>query len=212
MHVIRKMMRLREIQAVSNSAYWDAEASTYDEAADHGLRDPLVRDRWRQRLGIHLPGDGFALDVGCGTGSLSLLLAELGYEVTGIDSSPRMIEEARRKASAANREITFTVGDAADPKCGDQRFDVILGRHILWAVPDAALALRRWTDLLRRGGQLVLIEGFWHTGLGLHRRQVETALPESVEIVRAEDLGGDSMLWGGNVRDERFLVVARLRH
>ena len=194
-----------------NSAYWDAEASTFDDAADHGLRDPLVRDRWRQRLGVHLSGAGLALDVGCGTGSLSLLLADLGYGVTGIDSSPRMIEEAQKKASASDRQITFKVGDAAHPQCGDQRFDVVLGRHILWALPDVALALSRWTDLLRQGGQLVLVEGFWHTGLGLHREQVETALPESVEIVQAEDLGSDPMLWGANVRDERFMVVARLR-
>ena len=193
---------------MSSSAYWDGEAATFDEAADHGLRDPKVRDRWMQLLASHLPADGAALDVGCGTGSLSILLAELGFHVTGIDASPRMIELAREKATAAVSQIAFSVGDAADPDFSDGRFDVVLGRHILWALPDIGLALRRWTRLLRPRGRLILVEGFWRTGLGLHRAEVEAAMPASAEIVAAEDLGSDASLWGGAVDDERFLLVA----
>lgn len=45
-------------------------------------------------------------------------------------------------------------------------FDVVLGRHVRWALPDATAALDCWMALLKPGGWLVLIEGFWHTGAG----------------------------------------------
>lgn len=196
---------------MASSDYWDREAASFDEAADHGLGDPAVRDRWRRLLAAHLPGHGRALDVGCGTGSLSLLLAELGDDVTGIDASPRMIELAQQKASDAGQRIRFEVGDAADPQFGQGEFDVVLGRHILWALPDPRVALSRWAALLRPQGRFVLVEGFWHTGLGLHRTQVQAAMPAEMEIIAAEDIGADPAFWGRPVNDERYTVVAQRR-
>lgn len=196
---------------MSSSADWDREAATFDEAADHGLRDPEVRASWQRLLAAHLTGPGMALDIGCGTGSLSLLLAELGYGVTGIDLSPRMVELARAKAGAAGHPLQFSVGDAADPRPANGPFDVVLGRHILWALPDLRDALVRWTSLLRPGGRLVMIEGFWHTGVGLHRADLEAALPANLAIVAATELGADASLWGGAVGDERYLLVAERR-
>ena len=52
------------------------------------------------------------LDIGCGTGGHSLLLAERGYDVVGVDLSPAMLERAREKAAAAGRSIEFVEGDA----------------------------------------------------------------------------------------------------
>jgi SAM-dependent methyltransferase len=51
------------------------------------------------------------LDVGCGTGSHSLLFSERGYSVTGIDISKRMIELAKRKASKEGSNVEFIVQD-----------------------------------------------------------------------------------------------------
>ena len=120
-------------------------------------------------------------------------------------------EHARqREDERVGQAIDFHVGDATAPDLPTGSVDVVLGRHILWALPDAADALYRWAKLLRPDGHLVLIEGFWHTDLGLHRRQVEAALPKSVVWMGSENLAAHPLLWGGPVRDERFLVVARL--
>ena len=187
---------------------WDDEAGTFDEAPDHGLHDPVARARWTALVRRLVPPSGDALDIGCGTGTLSLLMAELGLAVTGIDSSTRMLDVARGKAARAGANVVFTIDEASHPALPPAAFDVALCRHVLWALPDPAAALVNWTRLLRPGGRLVLIEGFWHTGAGLHRHEVEAALPPSIRTLTGEDLSPDPALWGGPVTDERFVVVA----
>src|SRR6478736_3596059 len=69
-------------------ALWDTEAATFDEAPDHGLRDDRVREVWRTLLlGVLPPAPARIADLGCGTGTLSLLLADAGFTVDGVDLS-----------------------------------------------------------------------------------------------------------------------------
>ena len=78
---------------------WDAEAAACDEEPDHGLRDPVVRDAWQSLLRSVVPPIPCRVaDLGCGTGSLSLLLVEDGHEVDGVDFSPEMLRRADAKA------------------------------------------------------------------------------------------------------------------
>jgi ubiquinone/menaquinone biosynthesis C-methylase UbiE len=190
-------------------AGWDAAAGTFDEAADHGLSDRLVRAAWRAVLASALPlPPADVVDVGCGTGSLSVLAAEAGHRVTGFDFSPAMIDQARRKAETAGARVTFVVGDAASPPVPPAAFDAVLVRHVLWAMPDPASAIEAWAALLRPAGRLVLIEGSWHTGAGLTAER-------TLELLHAAGRHGevvpltDPALWGGPIDDERYLIVGR---
>ncbi|WP_460063987.1 class I SAM-dependent methyltransferase [Streptomyces sp. YKOK-I1] len=188
---------------------WDAEAARFDEEPDHGLRDPGVRAAWAERLLDWLPERaGDVLDLGCGTGSLSLLAAEQGHRVTGVDLSAPMIERARAKL--AGRDAVFLLGDAAAPPVGEQRFDTVLVRHVLWALPDPARVLRHWRSLLRPGGRLVLVEGVWGTvtPAGIPADRLTTLLAPLAGHTRLERLSDDPRLWGGPVEDERYAVVA----
>lgn len=190
-------------------AAWDAEAPTYDQDADHGLRDPAVRAAWRSLLLAHLPpAPARVADLGCGTGTLSVLLAAERYGVSGIDLSEDMLTRARRKATAAGVEVSFAQGDASDPRLEPRAFDVVLCRHVLWALPDPSAALARWVALLRPGGRLLLVEGDWSTGAGLDaRRTVELVREhrESAEVTRLTD----PVYWGKEIDDERYLLVSR---
>lgn len=189
-------------------AAWDAEAALFDEEPDHGLRDPQVREAWRTLLISLLPPIPSTIaDLGCGTGSLAQLVAEEGHRVDGVDFSPEMVRRARAKAGSYPG-TTFVVGDAADPPLGDRAYAVVLCRHVLWALPDPAAALARWTRLLTPDGRLALVEGSWSTGGGLPATR-------TVDLVR--DVGlepehvplDDPAYWGGPIDDERYLVVGR---
>jgi 2-polyprenyl-3-methyl-5-hydroxy-6-metoxy-1,4-benzoquinol methylase len=190
-------------------ALWDNAAATFDNEPDHGLRDPRIREAWHNLLARWLPhAPKSVLYIGCGTGSLSVLMAELGYEVTGTDLSPAMIAQAKAKTIAAGQQIAFHVMDAAHPQFAPQSFDAIVCRHLLWSLPQPAQVLERWITLLVAGGRLILIEGHWKTGAGLRVQDVIELLPSSCSNVTVRWLSDDPRLWGGEVNDERYIVIA----
>ncbi len=189
---------------------WDAAASTFDEAPDHGLRNAQTAAAWTTVLRQALPAaPSSVLDVGCGTGSLSLLAAELGHQVTGIDISPAMLTAAREKTARAEYIVDFRVMDAAYPQFAPGSFDAVLCRHVLWALPDPADILQRWAALLKPAGRLVLIEGFWHTSAGLHANDLLSLLPPSLTHTSVRPLSDQTLLWGSAVTDERYLITAQ---
>ena len=186
---------------------WDAEAATFDEAADHGLRDPGVRRAWRDLLTSVLPPPPARVaDLGSGTGTLSLLLADEGHTVDGVDVSPAMVRLARAKAG--NRcDVRFAVGDAARVALTPGSCDVVLCRHVLWAMPDPEDALRRWADLLAPGGRLVLVEGSWSTGAGLTAQETVALVEATGRRAELRRLP-EPAYWGREITDERYLVVS----
>ena len=190
---------------------WDSEALTFDDAADHGLHDPDVRRAWRALLAGLLPAaPARVADLGCGTGTLALLLAEEGYAVDGVDFSPEMVARALAK-TAGEPEVTVTRGDAFAPPLRAATYDVVLGRHVLWAMPDAdrpdpVEALRRWEALLVPGGRMVLVEGSWATGAGLTAEQTCDAV-RGIGREPVVTVLDDPALWGGPISDERYAVV-----
>jgi SAM-dependent methyltransferase len=120
-----------------------------------------------------------------------------------------MIRRARAKAGTFPG-TSFTVGDAADPPLPAASYAVVLCRHVLWALPSPADALRRWVELLERDGRLVLIEGRWSTGGGLTGEET-CRLVEGAGLdpeVRTLD---DPAYWGRRIDDERYVVVGRRR-
>jgi 2-polyprenyl-3-methyl-5-hydroxy-6-metoxy-1,4-benzoquinol methylase len=188
---------------------WDEAAASFDDQPDHGLGDPLVREAWTDFLRDALPyTQAELLDIGCGTGSLSVVLAQLGQRVTGIDLSPAMIARARAKAAAAGVQAAFHVMDAAAPALPGRQFDGIVCRHLLWTLPEPEKVLQRWAGLLKQDGRLVLIEGRWDTGAGLQAREVLGILPASFREARLVDLSQNPDYWGKEVGDERYAVIA----
>ncbi|WP_410562098.1 class I SAM-dependent methyltransferase [Amycolatopsis sp. cmx-4-61] len=184
---------------------WDAEAVSFDEQPDHGLRDPAVRAAWADLLLPLLPPPPAAVvDLGCGTGSLAVLLAEAGHVVHGVDSSRGMLAVAQGKGAG----VDFREADAADPPCEPGAYDVVLVRHVLWAMADPAAAVGAWVRLLKPGGQLVLVEGRWFTGAGIPAadcEQLVLAHRETATVTRLDD----PALWGGPIEDERYVLVSR---
>jgi 2-polyprenyl-3-methyl-5-hydroxy-6-metoxy-1,4-benzoquinol methylase len=192
--------------------YWENEAPNFDDEPDHGLRDPIVYKAWESRIKAWFPASpSRILDIGCGTGSLSVMLAGLGYTVTGVDFSTAMIKFAKEKATTNGLVIEFSIMDAAFPALALRQFGAIICRHLLWALTEPGKVLQRWARLLGPNGRLVLVDGFWEAGGGLHLGEVLKILPSSFTDATVENLNDDPALWGKPVTDERYAITANFQ-
>jgi ubiquinone/menaquinone biosynthesis C-methylase UbiE len=140
--------------------HWNARADTFEQHGRHNAITSAEQHRaWLDQLAQWAgPAPRKVLDVGCGTGVLSIVLAELGHNVTGIDFAAKMIAVAKEKAAQRRFDIKFRVEDAANVSDADQTYDIIIGRHVIWTLPDPMCGLREWKRILRPNGRLVLIE------------------------------------------------------
>ena len=145
------------------------------------------------------------LDIGCGTGSLAVLLAEEGHTVSGVDFSSEMLAQASAKATATGVSVALARADATCLPIRSRALDVIVCRHVLWALDDIDRVLEHWSEFLRPTGRLLLIEGQWSTGAGLRAVEVVAALGRLGRRASVEVLA-DERLWGRPTEDERYLV------
>lgn len=123
--------------------------------------EPYV-GRWsrlvaREFIGwLALPDDLRWLDVGCGTGAVSMRAARAGADVTGVDLSEVMVETARRRAQEEGLAIAYEVGDAENLPCENASFDVLSSSVGLIFAPDHPAVARELARVVRPGGRLGL--------------------------------------------------------
>lgn len=93
---------------------------------------------------------GRVLDIGCGAGRETIALARLGFNVVGIDVSPKMIERAKENARKEGLSIKFEDRSAAELGYPDMSFDYILfSRGVYSFIPTHALRVRVLSELKR---------------------------------------------------------------
>ena len=142
--------------------FWDADAAGYDQISSHYPQSAVEWAAWRGALEHLLPAaPSRVLDVGAGTGFLSLIVAGLGHTVTAVDLSERMLDRLAAKASA--QQLTVTTIHARADEVPRTDFDVVMSRHLLWTLPDPEGTLRAWRAAAPRG-RLLLVESVWGDG------------------------------------------------
>jgi ubiquinone/menaquinone biosynthesis C-methylase UbiE len=142
------------------AAHWNRRAAHFDEDFGHNIRTPAERAAWDRILDLILPAAAAleALDIGCGTGFLSLELASRGHRVTGIDVAPSMIAQARKTAAERQATIRYEEADAEQLPFAAASFDVAVSRHLLWTLPHPDSAMDEWMRVLRPGGRLIVVD------------------------------------------------------
>ncbi|UCG15873.1 MAG: methyltransferase domain-containing protein [Phycisphaerales bacterium] len=121
-----------------------------------------------------MPRPGRVLDLGCGSGRHVVAFARAGFDVTGVDLSPHMIEVASAKLAESNAAARLVKGDIVEPEgwgepvpfdyalCMFSTFGLIAGHT------NRLRALRNWHRLLRPGGLLAMhVHNRWHNLLSM---------------------------------------------
>ena len=136
--------------------YWEKRSENFLEQRRSELANPIAK-RWMKEIEKQIPAGRRLkiLDVGCGAGFFSILLAKEGHEVFGIDLTPEMIENAIQLAEEENADCCFQVMDAENPMFAAETFDVVISRNLTWTLPNAEHAYGEWMRVLKTGGVLL---------------------------------------------------------
>jgi len=138
---------------VSAKRFWDRAAPKY---ARQPVKDVASWDETLARTRRHLAATDEVLEVGCGTGSSALRLADAVGRLTATDISGEMIAIARQKAAKAGVDnVTFRAGTLDDPALPAGGYDAVLALNLLHLVEDVPRALGRIREVLRPGGVFI---------------------------------------------------------
>lgn len=99
---------------------------------------------------------GRALDAGCGSGRHAQWLAQQGFSVTGVDTSPKMLALARQKLP----QQQWLIGDFEQLEAADDSFDLVVCALALTHRPDPAPAITEFARVLAPGGTLVVSDTY----------------------------------------------------
>ncbi|MFI9848082.1 class I SAM-dependent methyltransferase [Nonomuraea sp. NPDC051941] len=152
-----------EVGAIGSREVYRTWAPHYDAGGNQMIdsEQPVVR-----RILDGLPV-GIALDAACGTGRHAAYLAELGHRVIGVDTSPEMLAQARRRPDtgvSAERSgqivpaVGLAMGDLHRLPLPDDAVDTVVCALALVHVPDLAPVLAEFARVLRPGGHLIITD------------------------------------------------------
>ena len=152
-----------------NIHYWTHRAPGYSGVNQEELATDqkrvwgrTIQERIAARFPGRKPGSIRVLDVGTGPGFFAIILARMGYQVTAVDYTASMLEEARRNAGALADKIAFLQMNAEELMFADHSFDVLVTRNVTWNLHDPEKAYSHWTRVLAPGGLLLNFDANWY--------------------------------------------------
>ena len=135
---------------------YDRESGAWERRRDEPEHRELV-ERTADELANVVAPPGPVADLGCGPGAHALALARRGYDVVGVDGSPRMVEVARRRAARDEVDATFELHDVSAPlRFADASLRGVLAVLVLQHLSDPAAFVAEIRRCLRPGGHLLI--------------------------------------------------------
>lgn len=138
--------------------YWDSRSEGYSLQIEQEREEK--KDDFYRAYFQSLPSGSSVLDIGCGPGFFSLLLANLGMKVTSADYSEGMLQKAKeliRQNSSA--EVEFVRADAQNLPFRSGTFDAVVSRNLVWNLEEPEKAYSEWLRVLKPEGKLFIFDG-----------------------------------------------------
>lgn len=133
--------------------FWDSAAEKY---AKSPISDMDAYEYTLGRTRSYLRKDDHVLEVGCGTGSTALLLADSVAHITASDLSGNMIAIARNKAQQQGVEnVDFVASDMFGPAIGKETYDVVMALNLIHLLEDTPAVMKRFGTLVKPGGYFI---------------------------------------------------------
>ncbi len=133
--------------------FWDKAAQKYSKSKISDM-DAYTYTLGRTRS--YLSATDNVLELGCGTGSTALLLAENVAHITASDLSGNMIKVGQEKAADQGiSNVTFVQSDVMGSAIGDGPYDAVMAFNLLHLLQDPRAAIRRVHGMLKPGGLFI---------------------------------------------------------
>jgi 2-polyprenyl-3-methyl-5-hydroxy-6-metoxy-1,4-benzoquinol methylase len=149
-------LEMESLKARLKTTWMSGDYGTFAKPMEPGALEFLHR--------LSIPAGARMLDVGCGAGQIAISAARAGVHVTGIDISPKQIEQARARAQAEHLEVRFEEGDAELLAFADGSFDVVVSLIGAMFAPRPERVAAELLRTCRSGGRIVMAnwtpEGF----------------------------------------------------
>ncbi len=186
---------------------YDRESAAWERQRDDPKHRELV-ERTADELANVVAAPGPVADLGCGPGAHALALARRGYDVVGVDGSPRMVEVARTRAARDKVAATFEVHDVSAPlPFADASLGGVLAILVLQHLARPAVFIAEIRRCLRPGGHLLITaparDGAPRTSPNLYWRLRAACYHRVPGVVRFYDTGSLPRL----VEDQGLSVV-----
>ena len=143
--------------------YWKNRAKGYSQTN----QDELATDKrkiWQKLILNHAPNKNKLriLDIGTGPGFLAITLALAGHEVTAVDVTQAMIDQAKDNASQYRVKVNFVLSDVHCLPFDDNHFDLIVLRNVTWNLSNPTVAYQEWFRVLNSQGKLLNFDANWY--------------------------------------------------
>ena len=97
--------------------------------------------------------------MGCGPGFFPIILGREGHDITAVDYTEAMLEQARANCERFGVDAEFRRMDAQHLDFDDDTFDVVISRNLVWDLESPREAYKEWLRVVRPGGKLMVFDG-----------------------------------------------------
>ena len=142
---------------------WTDGAVNYSNSVKNELNSEM-KQIWTDMILAHAPEKEKLdiLDVGTGPGFFAIIMALAGHEITAIDFTEEMLEQAKSNAASEGVKPAFKLSDGHSINAPDASYDLIISRNLTWTLIDAEKAYTEWKRVLRPGGKIIIFDANWN--------------------------------------------------